>query len=67
MLRDQPFEPHPARRLELVRAYLPLLEGCHEDPLGPPAQELRQVGLAQVQQETRNTTPAEVREPSPGH
>ena len=27
------------------------LEGRHEDPLGPPAQELRQVGLAQVQRQ----------------
>ena len=45
MLGDQPLKPHAARSLEQFGADLALLEGRDEDPLGPPAQQLRQVGL----------------------
>ena len=55
MLGDQPLKPHPARRLEQFGANFALLEGRNEDSLGPAAQHLRQVGLAQVQRQ-----PAEI-------
>src|SRR5260221_8638917 len=55
VLTDQTLEPHPAGRIEQVRPDLALLEGCDEDALCPPAQELRQVCLAHVQRQ-----PAEV-------
>ena len=35
MLRDQPLKPHPAGSLEQVGADLALLEGRHENALGP--------------------------------
>ena len=49
MLGDQTLKPHPARSLEQLGTDFAPLEGRHEDPLGSPAQQLRQVGLAQVQ------------------
>ena len=49
MLGDHPLEPQQAGMPEQVGADLALLEGGHEYPLGPPAEQLRQVGLAQVQ------------------
>jgi len=46
MLGDQTLQPHPAGRLEQLGTDLALLERRHEDALGPPAEQLRQVGLA---------------------
>jgi len=45
MLLDQTLKPQAAGSLEQRGTDLALLEGRDEDPLGPPAQQLRQVGL----------------------
>jgi hypothetical protein len=62
MLRDQTFKPHAAGRLEQLRPNLALLEWRHEDPLGPPAEQLRQVRLAQVQRQSAEVSPSYARQ-----
>jgi hypothetical protein len=57
MLGDQALKPHPARRLEQLGTDLALLEWRYKDPLGPPAQQLRQVGLAQMQWQSAQIVP----------
>lgn len=59
VLRDQPFEPHAARRVEQAGPDLALLERRHEDALWPPAQQLRQVGLAHEQGQAGEVIAAE--------
>jgi hypothetical protein len=51
VLRDQALESHQAGVTEQVGTDPVLLEGRNEDPLSPPAEELRQVGFAQVQRQ----------------
>ena len=57
MLRDQSLKPHPARSLEQLGTDFAPLERRHEDPLGSPAEQLRQVGLAQVQWQPAGVVP----------
>ena len=57
-----PIESHPAGSLEQVRPNLSLLEGGDEDALGPPAEELHQVGLAQVQRQPAQSSPLYARQ-----
>jgi hypothetical protein len=51
VLRDQALDPHPARRIEQIRADLAAFEWRGKDALGAPGEQLRQVGLAQVQRQ----------------
>src|ERR1700726_873780 len=51
VLGDRSLQAHPARRGEQLRSDLALLEGCHEDSIRPPREQLRQVGLAQLERQ----------------
>ena len=59
MLGDQTLKSHPAGSLEQLRTDLALLEWRHEVSRGPPPEQLRQVGLAQVQRQPAEIVPAE--------
>ena len=49
MFRYQTLKPHLTHCIEQVGAYLALIEGSHEDPLGSAEEELRQICFAHVQ------------------
>jgi hypothetical protein len=55
--RYHTFQPHVTRGPEQLGADLALLEWRHEDALGPSAEQLSQIRLAQVQRQPAEVVP----------